>query len=289
MKLNTHYNVSKIKLMLLPMAMLLSSCSAIFYGTSTDVMVASPEQGEVVNLFAIGPKDTVRYNTVTLPYTMKVKHSNLPLRVTVETAENTVENFTIGAVSKGKKVAKLGKTAAWSVLGATAFVGVIVTSFTDPVVGLYVSSYYAAMSVPFFVLGYTTETNIPDAPEYFADTQTVKDKEIKPSIMEYEVDDVYNLLNDCDYTMAELKANYLISKKETAELYYLRGVTHYNLRKQKKAVQDFEKAYSMTNSSNEFQLQNAIVEALRKASNCKTWRKEKTIVAIKPEKYTDTL
>ncbi len=289
MKLNTHYNVSKVKLLLLPMVILLSSCSAIFYGTSTDVMVASPEQGEVVNIFAIGPKDTVRYNTVTLPYTMKVKHNNLPLRVTVETAENTVENFTIGAVAKGKKLAKLGKTAAWSVLGATAFVGVIITSFTDPVVGLYVSSYYAAMSVPFFVLGYTTETNIPDAPEYFTDTKIVSNKEIKPSIMEYEVDDVYNLLSDCDYTMAELKANYLISKKETAELYYLRGVTYYNLRKQKKAVQDLEKAYSMTNSSKDFQLQNAIVEALRKASNRKTWRKEKTIVAIKPEKYTDTL
>ena len=66
-------------------------------------------------------------------------------------------------------------------------------------------------------------------------------------------------------------------------------MTHYNLRKQKKAVQDFEKAYSMTNSSNEFQLQNAIVEALRKASDRKTWRKEKTIVAIKLEKYTDKL
>lgn len=94
-----HHNSLKIKLMLLPMAMLLSSCSAIFYGTSTDVVVTSPEQGEVVNLFAIGPKDTVRYNTVTLPYTMKVKHNNLPLRVTVETAENTLENFTIEAVT----------------------------------------------------------------------------------------------------------------------------------------------------------------------------------------------
>ena len=62
-------------------------------------MVASPEQGEVVNIFAIGPKDTVRYNTVTLPYTMKVKHNNLPLRVTVETAENTLENFAIKAVT----------------------------------------------------------------------------------------------------------------------------------------------------------------------------------------------
>ena len=280
----------KIKLLLLlSMTILLSSCSAIFYGTSTDVMITSPNQGEVVNLFGIGPKDTVRYNAVTLPHNMKVKHNNLPLRVTVETAENTVENFTIGAVSKGKNVAKLGKTTAWSVLGATAFVGVIITSFTDPVVGLYVSSYYAAMSVPFFVLGYTTETNIPDAPEYFTDTKIVSNKEIKPSIMEYEIDDIYNLLNDCDYTMAELKANYLISKKETAELYYLRGVTYYNLRKQKKAVQDLEKAYSMTNSSKDFQLQNAIVEVLRMASNRKTWREEKTIIATKVEKYTDTL
>ena len=275
--------------MLLPMAMLLSSCSAIFYGTSTDVVVTSPEQGEVVNLFAIGPKDTVRYNTVTLPYTMKVKHSNLPLRVTVETAENTVDNFTIGAVTKGKNVAKLGKTAAWAWLGASALVGFVATAFHGIDAGLYVSSYYPAMSVPFFVLGYTTETNIPDAPEYFADTQTVKDKEIKPSIMEYEIDDIYNLLNDCDYTMAELKANYLISKKETAELYYLRGVTYYNLRKQKKAVQDLEKAYSMTNSSKDFQLQNAIVEVLRKASDRKTWREEKTIIATKVEKYADTL
>lgn len=67
MKLNIHYCVAKIKLLLLPMVILLSSCSAISYGTSTDVMVASPEQGEVVNIFAIGPKDTVRYNAVTLP------------------------------------------------------------------------------------------------------------------------------------------------------------------------------------------------------------------------------
>ena len=275
--------------MLLPMAMLLSSCSAIFYGTSTDVVVTSPEQGEVVNLFAIGPKDTVRYNTVTLPYTMKVKHNNLPLRVTVETAENTVDNFTIGAVTKGKNVAKLGKTAAWAWLGASALVGFVATAFHGTDAGLYVSSYYSAMSVPFFVLGYTTETNIPDAPEYFADTKTIKNKETKPSIMEYEVDDIYNLLNNSDYTMAELKANYLLGKKETAEIYYLRGVTYYNLRKQKKAVQDFEKAYSMTNSSNEFQLQNAIVEVLRKASNRKTWREEKTIIATKVEKYTDTL
>ena len=289
MKLNTHYNVSKVKLLLLPMVILLSSCSAIFYGTSTDVMVASPEQGEVVNIFAIGPKDTVRYNTVTLPYTMKVKHNNLPLRVTVETAENTVENFTIGAVAKGKKLAKLGKTAAWAWLGASALVGFVATAFHGIDAGLYVSSYYSAMSVPFFVLGYTTETNIPDAPEYFTDTKIVSNKEIKPSIMEYEIDDIYNLLNDCDYTMAELKANYLISKKETAELYYLRGVTYYNLRKQKKAVQDLEKAYSMTNSSKDFQLQNAIVEVLRKASDRKTWREEKTIIATKVEKYTDTL
>ena len=279
----------KVKLLLLPMAVLLSSCSAIFYGTSTDVMVASPEQGEMVNLFAIGPKDTVRYNTVTLPYIMKVKHNNLPLRVSVETAENTVENFTIEAVPKGKKVAELGKTAAWAWLGASALYGLIITPFTHPVVGLFLGGCFATMSVPFFILGYTTETNIPDAPGYFADTKTAKYKEIKPSIMEYEVDDIYNLLNNCDYTMAELKANYLICKKETAELYYLRGIAYYNLREQKKAIQDFEKAYSMTNPSKDFQLQNAIVEALRKASNRKTWREEKAIEAIKVEKYTDTL
>ncbi|MBQ8045168.1 MAG: hypothetical protein IJ269_02315, partial [Bacteroidales bacterium] len=39
----------------------------------------------------------------------------------------------------------------------------------------------------------------------------------------------------------------------------------------------------------DFQLQNAIVEVLRKASDRKTWREEKTIIATKVEKYTDTL
>ena len=279
----------KVKLLLLPMAVLLSSCSAIFYGTSTDVMVASPEQGEMVNLFAIGPKDTVRYNTVTLPYIMKVKHNNLPLRVSVETAENTVENFTIEAVPKGKIIAKSGKIAAWTGTGVSAFFTFVVTACSGIDAGLYVGGCYAIMLVPYFILGYTTETNIPDAPGYFADTKTAKYKEIKPSIMEYEVDDIYNLLNNCDYTMAKLKANYLICKKETAELYYLRGIAYYNLREQKKAIQDFEKAYSMTNPSKDVQLQNAIVEALRKASNRKTWREEKAIEAIKVEKYTDTL
>ena len=278
----------KIKLLLLlSMTILLSSCSAIFYGTSTDVMITSSTQGEVVNLFGIGPKDTVRYNAVTLPYNMKVKHNNLPLRITVETANNTVENFTVGAVPKGKKIAKLVKPAAWAALGTSALMTFVVTAFNGIDVGLYVGKYYVPLVAPMFVLGYTTETTVPDAPEYYVDIQKTEGKEIKPSLAEYESDDIYKLLGNYDYAMAEWKIDYLITKDETAELYYLRGITHYNLGKHKKAIKDLEKAYSLTNPSKDFQLKNAIVEAMRVASDRKTRRQKKTLVAIKLEKYID--
>lgn len=285
---NKKYKKMKIKLLLLlSMTILLSSCSAIFYGTSTDVMITSPNQGEVVNLFGIGPKDTVRYNAVTLPHNMKVKHNNLPLRMTVEAADNTVTNFTVGAVPKGKKIAKLVKPAAWTAFGASALLTYVVTAMGGIGAGVYLGGSYALLVSPMFVLGYTIETTVPDAPEYYVDIQKTEGKEIKPSLTEYETDDIYKLLDNSDYTMAECKIDYLITKGETAELYYLMGITRYNLGKYKKAIKDLEKAYSLTNPSKDFQLQNAIVEAMRVASDRKTRRQEKTLVAIKLEKYID--
>ena len=68
------------------------------HGNSTKVMIET-EKGNVdnVNLTAVGPKKVVELKNISLPYKMKVKHNNLPLRVTLNSENDVYDAFTIGA------------------------------------------------------------------------------------------------------------------------------------------------------------------------------------------------
>ena len=222
----------------------MTSCTGIRYGSSTKVTVESTESyGDNVTITAIGKKKTVQYENVTLPYRMKVKHSNLPLRVSVESQKYLYPYFSIN-----KKETEWGKLErqCWNILGLSEGIGL-------SGIGLFASiasSNYEVMPLMgglglgigglCFAFGALSVPYIPDKKNYFVTPTLITQAEAWKKAA--DVLDIYTLLKDSQYEVARNKAAYLLNQNETGELHYLNGVGEYQMGKYKSALKELRTA-----------------------------------------------
>ena len=232
------------------MIALLSSCTGIRYGSSTKVTIESTDGlGDNVNITAVGKKKTIQYTNVTLPYRMKVKHNNLPLRVSVESQKNLYPYFSIN-----KKETEWGKAERqfWYILGLAEGIGL-------PAIGLgasIASNYYKVMPLMggiglgigglCFAFGALSVPYIPDKKNYFVTpthiTQANAFRNTEKWKKTADVLDIYELLKESEYEVARNKAAYLLTQNKTGELHYLKGVSEYQIGKYKIALKDLRTA-----------------------------------------------
>ncbi|MCH5346808.1 MAG: hypothetical protein J1E63_06835, partial [Muribaculaceae bacterium] len=156
-------------LLIIPLlvGLMLSSCATIRFGRSTTVTIEAEHPGDIVDILAIGPKETVDLRNITLPFKYKVRHNNLPQRVDIISDNYIYEPFTIGAERKGELIAALSKIFGWGGgLGEMALVGGIGFATGSPDVGLAGIGAGVAIGAPLLAVAYTAETDIPDSKVY---------------------------------------------------------------------------------------------------------------------------
>lgn len=225
---------------------LLSSCSKIFYGSKSDIDLLTENDGDVVDLFAIGPKDTVVYRSITLPYTLRVKHNNLPLRVSVKSDNYYYDNFTISAKEKGRLGAFM--SGLWG--GCLAFVGFSTIGGAIPLAAcLTMGTVGAGMAglSPTMITRVPEEKSILLTSEEYNVTNLYKKSDWW--LQMNEVNDIYTLLDDYERELAESKVRYLIDKEPTAELYYISGIVKSKRYKYKDAIKDLKSSYNMVENN----------------------------------------
>lgn len=229
-------------------------------------------EGDVVDLFAIGPKDTILYESITLPYEIKVKHNNLPLRVSVKSDKNYYEDFTIGAIERGDLARTLGLAFGYSTIGSAAIVGgALAASDCFDGVTAAVTGSYMAIGGGLLALGYTARTNTPKDKSYLlaseAYNETNSYKKSSWWLQMNNISDIYALLNDKEYKLAEAKSRYMITKEPTAELYYLKGVSNYYLGEYKQSLNDLWTGYYMIEDKSNPGLKSEITDFIDIVNN----------------------
>lgn len=207
-------------------------------------------EGDVVDLFAIGPKDTVLYESITLPYTIKVKHNNLPLRVSVKSEKNYYEDFTIGVRKRGDVWSDIGMGYFVSSIALAGLAGGMAAANGDfdESMGIACGSIVGAGGA-LWALGATAKTNTPGQKSYLLASEAYNEaNSYKKSgwwLQMNNISDIYALLNDKEYKLAEAKSRYMLTKSPTAELYYLKGVSNYYLGEYKQSLNDLWTGYYM--------------------------------------------
>lgn len=259
----------------------LSSCAAILHGTSTKVTIEG-DKGHVdnVNLTAIGPKKVVELKNVSLPYRMKVKHNNLPLRVTLNSENDAYDPFTIGAIHKGDGTLSkwLGYITMASALGVTCaleFGGG--GGFSDPE-AMAALIPFAVGSAALLAIGYTAETDVPDNKFYLTSSYPITSNNTYEREEWYQrltaVNDVYALLNNKEYKLAEAKARWLWGQEPTGELLYLKGISNYYLGEYKQSLEDLKNGLSMVDAETNPGLRKSIIECIETTENAELMRTE---------------
>lgn len=226
----------------------ISSCSTIRFGRSTTVTIETEHPGDVVDILVIGPKEAMNIQHVTLPYKYKVKHNNLPQRVDVVSDKYLYDPFTIGAVHKGKFMARFCKITGWTVLGGMSLLGAPL--FAVPpfgtIAGIACFTGAAVVGGPLLAIGYTAETDIPDSQFYSTSSTPVDSLNLyQPEgwyVRQKALDDVYTLLSQDNYKLSKAKASFLMETEPTAELFYLRGISSHYLGERKNALKDLKEA-----------------------------------------------
>lgn len=247
----------------------LSSCASIRFGRSTTVTIETDRPGDVVNIVAVGPKKTIDMQQVTLPYAYKVRHNNLPQRLEIISDSCTYEPFTIGAEHKGRSMGKWCRGLGYGELaltwGGLTTIGMI--GACPPVIGAGIVLGILG-GVPLLTVGYTAETDIPDALVYPATAMASGQPSStgEADTFALSVSDVYTLINRGEYQLAAAKASYLLRNKPEAELYYLRGIARYRLADRKKALKDLNAALQQLDTAPDPTLR-ANVEATLAAIN----------------------
>ncbi len=248
-------------------SILFTSCSTIFYGKSTKVTFASEYAGDTIDLFAVGPKDTVRIDSIVLPYTMKVKHNNLPLRVSVYSDSIEYDNFTIREVEKGSGWGYIGRFVGWITISSMTLVdGALLLGGAMSTDALIPSVVFGGVGGLLLAMGYTSETNVPVKDYYNLKARPYSDENIFMATDWYrevkEISDIYTLLNHKQYILSEAKARFMIAKRPTAELYYLKGVSNYYLENTKKSIEDLTNALNILEVEENAGLRKEVEELL---------------------------
>ncbi len=260
-----------------------SSCAAILHGTSTKVMIET-DKGNVdnVDLTAIGPKKVVELKNISLPYRMKVKHNNLPLRVTLNSENDVYDSFTIGAIHKGKFIGAISKIFGYSALGASIGVTCALEfggggGFSDPET-MKVMGTFGGIGAALLAIGYTAETDLPDNKFYLTSSYPITLNNTYEREDWYQrltaVNDVYALLNNKEYKLAEAKSRWLLKQEPTGELLYLKGVSNYHLGEYKQSLEDLKNGLTLVDAETNPGLRNSIIECIETTENAKQMKSE---------------
>ena len=202
----------------------LSSCATILHGTSTRVLIET-DNGNVdnVNLTAIGPKKVVELKNISLPYRMKVKNNNLPLRITLDSDNDTYDPFTIGTIHKGETIGQLSKWGGYipivvslGVTSALEFGGGGGFSDSETMAAM---APFIGVGAALLAIGYTAETDIPDNKFYLTSSYPITSHNAYEREEWYRrltaINDVYVLLKDKEYKLAEAKSRWLLEQEPT--------------------------------------------------------------------------
>lgn len=248
-------------------AFALNSCSAIRYGRATTVTIETEHPGDTVQILAFGPIDAVDIQNVTLPYKYKVRHNNLPQRVDIVSKRYIYDPLTIGAERKGKTIGRIFRPLGWSLFGGiSGSLGVIGFEWGSAALGFAWTGIGAAVAAPLLVVGYTSETDIPDRKFYHAGSVPADTVGLdRPGMCDYRqraLDDIDTLLRQGDYRIAETKASFLLETAPTAELFYLRGVSLYYSGEYNKALKDFNEALLRLDAETQPELKAKVVERI---------------------------
>lgn len=248
----------------------LSSCDTLFYGTSTKVTIESDKGfADSVNIIATGDEEVVEYKNVSLPYKMKVKHRNLPLHVTLNSKKDKYNSFTIGYKNKGGTIGPILASA-----GAIISMGsaLIMQEKGAPIV-------YPSLAA--MVLGIASIPGVY-VPEYKSYLVSSSPLEVGDSLLNEEwylrfdaINDVYALLEKEEYNHAKAKIEWLLDKEETAELYYLRGLTYYQNGKLRKARKDIQQASKMITSETNPGLYENVMDCLTSINKARKQKRAK--------------
>jgi len=244
------------------------------HGTSTKVTIETDKgTDDSVNIVAIGPKKVVEYKNVSLPFKMKVKHNNLPLRISMASNEDKYDPFTIKAVRKGDAWASLGKFFGWTSVGgggALAIWGMCDESVGDVEIGLGFMGVGAAL----IGLCEFAETDIPDNKYYL--TYSIPDSNNESWYRKFkDMQDIFILLLEEDYLLAEAKSRWLLEQEESGELFYLKGISNYYLGEHKQALEDLKQALYLVDPETNPGLRNEIIECIESAEDARRIKKEK--------------
>ncbi len=260
-----------------------SSCAAILHGTSTKVMIET-DKGNVdnVDLTAIGPKKVVELKDISLPYRMKVKHNNLPLRVTLNSENDVYDSFTIGAIHKGETIGTLSKWMGYITLGSSLAVTSALEfggggGFSDPET-MKVMGTFGGIGAALLAIGYTAETDLPDNKFYLTSSYPITLNNTYEREDWYQrltaVNDVYALLNNKEYKLAEAKSRWLLKQEPTGELLYLKGVSNYHLGEYKQSLEDLKNGLTLVDAETNPGLRNSIIECIETTENAKQMKSE---------------
>lgn len=257
-----------------------SSCAAILHGTATKVTIET-DKGNVdsVNLTAIGPKNVIELKNISLPYQMKVKHNNLPLRVSLYSNDDTYDPFTIGAVHKGEVIALISKVFGYSTLGSSGIVaGALAGGDAFDSEAIVPLGGMAGLGAAMLALGYTAETDVPDNKFYLTSSHPIT------STNAYEreewhhrliaINDVYTLLNTRKYKLAEAKSRWLLRQEQTGELLYLKGISNYYLGNYKQSLEDLKNGLILVDPETNPGLREKIMECIETTENAKQMKAE---------------
>lgn len=228
---------------------MLSSCSTMLYGTSTKVTIKSEkEYVDSVNIIAFGPKEVVEYKNVSLPYEMDVKHDNLPLRVSINSKKEEYSSFTVNSKTKckdlGQKMMAIGGGLG---LGSALLMG----EESGPIV-------IPSMAVMFAGMGFLKEVVVPEKNAYLTSSHPMN-MEVEKSWLIDAVKDIYTLLDEKQYELAKVKSQWMLGKVVTGELYYLKGISNYNLGNQELALDDLQKALKHMDTDENPKIQAQII------------------------------
>lgn len=109
----------------------LMGCTAIRYGKSSNITLSSPTgMDSGVEVMVKGSKTDMAFHDVTLPFKMKVRHDELPLKVSVASPNNLYEDLMVNSKTVGKGEEKFWLTT--DILGGGAFLAGMIPSVANP-------------------------------------------------------------------------------------------------------------------------------------------------------------
>lgn len=231
---------------------------------------------DVVNITAVGPKETLKFTDVDLPGTIEVKRKNLPVRVYIESQKYGYKSFTIAGKENAGACGWLG------IMFPGLIGGPILTALgsipDDSESGINAGAVAAGATL--LTLGVVSSVNmvltyseVPEYNSYKLDYEVLPSHKSK-SLYEWQLADVYSLMGDKKYDIALNVIRDLIDNKPSANNYYLQGLCYYYSDKNKKAIKSYNKALELTNANTEPALYEKIQDALTDALNKKKADKE---------------